>query len=530
MNQQPFPQDSYQPTQPQLPPIYDPTTDPMLHPQQNQPRFVSRRARVTMLGITIALIVAVIGGVIFYVYTLTSKSGVDSNTVAARCPKDSKLTWWVPDVAYMDKSAFKGVFDAYKKKFPGLNLTIEMVNRKYDPYDYYNDILTAMAKDASPDIFAVRNDDLPAYSEFAAPILAFNSVAIDNYKRDFVDIVGAETVYKDQLYGVATYVDNLQMYYNKQILDQNKISKPAVTWQDIVAQTKLLTKQKPGQGFDQSVVSLGLGTTLVRDAGVDKIQQNIRDSQDIIPTLIAQYGGVIYDQPTNTVGFQFDASSGGKSDNAFKKAIDFYYSFADDRQSGNTYTWDRFQGNNLDEFTQNRLIYMFGYKELDAVIAAKRQGLDYQIAPIPQQNPDQKRTAGRYFMNMMSRKLAPFETGTAPAKIATGKRACAESMLTFLATYEAQKLYADATQMPGAHREVIKSQVNGNQTSKIFAEGALYAVSYFKPDVLAVERVWNEMMEKISANYGLEKSIGEAASAYASITGAAPKIRVRQEQ
>ena len=529
MNQQPFDPNQY-PAQNTIPPVYDPSTDPLLNPAaiQGGPRFVSRKTRLITMGIVVVLIIALIASAVYYVYTLTTKTTINQNSVSALCPKDTKLSWWVPDVSYMDQSAFKDIIETFKKKNAKFNLNIEIVNRKYDSYNYYNDILTSMAKDASPDLFAVRNDDLPAYHDFAAPLLSFDATAIDNYKRNFVDIVGAETVFNDQLYGVTTYVDNLQMYYNKQILDQNKIAKPAESWQDIVAQTKLLTKQKAGQGFDQSTVALGLGTTVVRDAGIDKVQQNILDSQDIIPTLVAQYGGVIYDQPTNTVGFQFDKSS-SRADSPFTKAIKFYYSFADDRQSGETYNWDRFQGNSLDEFAQNRLVYMFGYKELDAKINTKRQGLDYKIAPIPQQIPAQKRTAGRYFMTMVSRKLAPFETTTATGKVATGKRACAEGFMSYLASVEAQTLYANATQMPAAHRDVIKKQVQGNLNDRIFAEGALYAVSYYKPDVLAVERVWNEMMEKIAANYGFDKAVGEAASAYSSIVGAGPKPRVRLE-
>jgi ABC-type glycerol-3-phosphate transport system substrate-binding protein len=498
-----------------IPPVMERATPEMYEaPVSAIPQPKATKKSSPILVVLILLVVsALLLMIVFFVLTQRKYAGVvDPSSLKSACVGGTRLSWWLPDTPQTAPTNYTEIIANYNKaRGEGKGVIIDTVVRKYDKYDYYTNLLNAMAKNAGPDIFALRNDDLPAYKEYMVPFATVDARAVETYKKNFVDLVGQETVLNDKLYGVTTYVDNLQLYYNKDLLDQNSVPKPATSWEEIKRQSRTLSKAKE-RGFNLSTIALGIGP-------VGSKESNITENQDIVPMIISQYGGTIYDTKTNSIGFSIP-DDGAR--NAFSDAIKFYLDFSDN--TSEQYSWDEFMGNNVDEFLQNRLVYIIGYKELDKTLKERRPDLDYQVTSLPQVSDTSKRTFGKYFVNVMSRNLG---LETAKSTEIGVKRACAEDFLTYLSGVEAQKSYINQTQMPSAHRAILQDQlsVSGDQKTRIFAEGSLLAVNYYKPDVIASERIWGDLVTAARSKKDINTALAEAVGKYNTLVSAGVVLR-----
>jgi hypothetical protein len=167
------------------------------------------------------------------------------------------------------------------------------------------------------------------------------------------------------------------------------------------------------------------------------------------------------------------------------RAIEFYYSFAD--QNSSRYTWSLRSPNNVEAFTSGKLAYIIHYSYFDDEIQTRNPRLNYEVVPLPQLDPNNRQTYGFFFMDVLSRNLRDEPENYA-------KLYWAEQFLLYLSSYEAQSTLAASTNFPAARKDVINEQLKGNLTQQIFAEGALYADNYYKPDVARAEEIWSEMM------------------------------------
>jgi ABC-type glycerol-3-phosphate transport system substrate-binding protein len=468
---------------------------------------------LVLLVIVLVLIAMILAGVLYFL-SQNKAGGIVDKKLVGSCTAKTDIVWRLPDTSALSKNNFEKVLTLYRSKFKNA-ANIKLDNRTYDKVNYYASLVEDMAKNQGPDIFAVRNDDIPVYSAFATTFsdTYFTTGELNRFKQEFVDLAVEESFVRNRtgsgdLVAIPLYVDTLQLYRNKQLLDQNGFPQAAITWDDIVLQAKKLSKPKSTNfGFDQSAIALGTGY-------ITNKKPNIVDNQDILPTLIAQYGGVIFDPTSNTIGFKFDTFN-QNTESPFYKAVDFYTSFANNSRAN--YSWDQYQENSIDEFIQGRLAYMVGYKELDEQItkrnnaAGKNEVLDFQVSELPQVDKNKPKTLGRYFTNMMSISLSE--------EVNKDKRACVEEFLNFLSKFEAQDAYSSVSQMPSAHKQVINSQKEGDQKVKIFAEGALIAVNYYKPDVFAVESIWSELVQNINGGQNLTSAISKASADYSSVIG-----------
>ena len=473
-----------------------------------------KRLSPLVLMVVILIILAVITAVLYiFIGPKRYKGVVDPTALTSKCVGANTITWWLPDTPQTQAANYTSMIAAYNKlRDKNSQITVDIVNRKYDEYNYYSNLLAAMAKNAGPDIMALRNDDLSSYREYILPFATVDTKKLELYKKAFVDIVGQDTIFNDKLYGIATYVDNLQLYYNKELLDQNSVPRPASSWSDIQKQSRTLSKSKE-KGFSLSTISLGIGSTPTSNS-------NIIENQDIVPMIISQYGGTIYDTKTNQIGFQIN----DKTRQAFIDGVNFYLSFSSNTSTN--YSWDEYMGQNVDEFLQGRLVYMVGYKELDQTLKLRRPDLDYQVTSLPQFNPLAKKTFGKYFVNTMSRALGTADQTNANIGV---KRACTEDFLTYMATPEAQKLYTAASQMPSASREVLNDQLNisGDQKTRTFAEGVLIATSYYKPDVVNAEKIWGQMITDARGQKDVTNAVSAAVDKYNELITQGPVIRQR---
>jgi maltose-binding protein MalE len=480
-------------------------------------RLLQNRRNVIIIGVVVLL--GIIAAVVFW---------PSEEPIPTAENRPIRLTWWKP---FYGNETYNDVIQAFRRIPGNQNVQIDVINKQYND-NYYRELISDIARDTGPDIFTIRNDDLPAYKEFMTPNRIFQGRFLTDYRSDFADIVVRDTMDRDSVYATASYVDNLQLYYNKNILAQEGIALPPQTWSELDRQLPRLNERDVNSlNFRQHAISLGTG-----GRGPDGFE-NINRHVDIMPMLLFQAGGQMYDYQTNqvTFGAQKDADlinnsqatddsfatgedeRGGFTSTPSYNAIRFYADFADVTRS--RYSWNTSSEYNVDSFAEGRLAYMVSFSYMQGLLEAKNPLLDYGVAPLPQLDPNFKKTYGFFFMDGLNRNLE-----RDPSKAL--ERQTAESFLWFLTQYEQQIDFATKTRLPGARKDVVAEQIEGDEVLRIFAQGSLFADNYYKPDVQATERLWSDMMERIQyEGMPIDESLRIAVTEYTAIVNEGPTLR-----
>jgi ABC-type glycerol-3-phosphate transport system substrate-binding protein len=477
------------------------------------PYFLQNRRNQIIVGVVTFIIITMMA-VILWPRSATPLP-VDTTPVS--------LTWWKP---FYGNETYSDTINDFKKIYPNVN--IQIVTQQYNT-EYYQNLIADIAKNAGPDIFTLRNDDLPAYKEYMTPIRQFQGAQLAKYKTDFADLVVRETMDRDKVFAITSYVDNLALYYNKTILAQSGVAIVPSTWAELDGQLNKINKRSATDlNFTQSAISLGTG-----GRSADGIP-NINRLQDILPMLIFQQGGQLFDYQQNRSVFgnnknASDVNSGLSTGQNFNtdtsidinsptyKAMKFYADFANPQS--NRYSWNNASPNNVDAFVEGKLAYILHYSYFQDTIASRNSRLQYGVAPMPQLDTNFKKTYGFYFMDGINRNL---ETDPTKAK----KREASERFLYFLSLPEQQRKFVTKTSLPAARKDIVNEQLNGDEKLRVFAAGSLFSDNYYKPDVQATEKIWNDLFERVW--YGgetLDSSLKKSIIQYNTLVISGPKLQ-----
>jgi ABC-type glycerol-3-phosphate transport system substrate-binding protein len=433
-----------------------------------------------------------------------------------------ELNWWKTGL-HNDK--YEPILQEFRKIPGNQNVRINVIQKELTE-NYYDSLLLDLAKGIGPDIFSLGNDDLPAYQEFLAPIEIFRNKELTDYKENYVNLAVRDTISKDKVYGITSYVDNLQLYYNKTILNQNQITVPATSWREIANQAVYLKKLPINTDkFIQSAIALGTG------GRSENGPSNIPLHKDILPMLLFQFGGQMYDyqegksamlgQKDSTTNPDIRNQNSLDESSPIYRAMRFYADFADSTTT--RYSWNTNNPISEDMFISGNLAYILQYSTFSDIIKEKNSRLNFDVAPLPQIDSDNKRTLGRFEMDVLNKKLALDASKDIIADIKYQK---AQEFMFFLSNESVQKEVARFTNYPSSHRNVLNSQLQGDQLIRTFASGSLYADNYYKPDVKRVEEMWSKMFDRVQyENVPLTDSIIQGTAEYDLILSAPPKTR-----
>lgn len=481
-----------------------------------------------LMILIIILIFFMITGLIFFIVSLNQKPKkppiLNPNVT---------LNWWKVDY---NSDNYQNIIEQFKQIPGNQNVNINVVSKRIDN-SYYRDLISDLARKIGPDIITLQNNDLPAYKEFLSPINNIKGASLTDYRNDFVNLAVRDTMDKDKVFCVTSYVDNLQLYYNSDLLTQSQYSRPAETWEALVQQVQNL-RQIPvrGESFKQSPIALGTGGRSTESGG-----PNIEAHQDIIPALIFQFDGQIYDYQNqksvlgqvpgggNQTGGEFTLENGSSEKNQLNinsnsfKALEFYNSFANSNDS--RYSWNKNNPKSTDMFAQGRLVYNLQYKSFAEEIKRKNPRLNFEVSPIPQRNNNQKRTFGKFNMDCLNSSLALKAQNTTDLD-AVAKYQKSQDFLTYLTQKENQTELAFKSKLPSAHKDAITQQLKGDKTTKTFADGALYSDNYYLPDVERTQNIWTQIFENVQYNnQSLESATQKAINEYTLITNGRPQLR-----
>ena len=307
--------------------------------------------------------------------------------VPAGATTPKKLTYWrVQD----SESDFGAIIGSWRAMHP--NIEIQYRTLRFEEYE--QTLLEAWAKGEGPDIYSIPNTWVHKYQEFISPVppvtgMAYYSIAkalgikeeqkieyketpsiqLPELANNFVDSVYEDVVIDNQIYALPYSVDNISLFYNKNLLNQAKIPLPPTTYSEFLTDVKKLTKIDNQGNIIQAGAALG-GT------------ENIPRATDILFLLMLQSRATLSDPPNFLQGAEGDPGT-----TPAVNAMDFYTQFADPNKE--VYTWNEELPNALEMFAQGKLAFFFGYSYNIPLIDQLGAGqLNYGITNVPQLNQD----------------------------------------------------------------------------------------------------------------------------------------------
>mgnify|MGYP001613279274 CR=1 FL=1 len=392
--------------------------------------------------------------------------GLSKEQVAATRPV--VLEYWT---VFDDVDALQAQIAKYKAERPYLSINLKQLRAD----ELYPRLLEALAEDHGPDIISVRNRWMRFYQPKLAampPSVSDTTVRVEKttlgtqtivntinqilptatqIDKEYVQAVKSDVVMDNKVYGLPLSLENMAIYYNKDLLDKAGVPEPPKNWEDFQVAVKKLTKfdKKTGKIL-QSGAALGTGN-------------NIPGFEDLLYILFKQ-SNIGFVNKKGFATFNAGASnplSGG--DNPAVAVMNFYTDFAN--SSRDTYTWNEEVDNALDKFVNGSLAFFFGYSYHYSVIKARAPQLNVEVLPMLQLNPEQPVNAANYWVQTVLDK--------------SKNKNEAWGLLNFLAHSKTTKDYLDQSGRPSALRAYIAGQLDNTELYP-FVSQVLIADSWYK--------------------------------------------------
>lgn len=370
---------------------------------------------------------------------------------------------WKP---FVDSDKMGVLIQAYKKAHP--NVTIEYTKKNIENYE--TDLINALAAGNGPDIFSINNTWLPEYLDKVTPA-PDKLYTLKEYKDAFVDVVYADFVRDNKVYGTALWVDSLALYYNKDIMGTAGIATPPTTWDQLAIDSRKIASQSEDGYFDRSGVAIGT-------------YQNVNRAVDVVYLMMLQAGAVPWSNDGRSPRFASNIQKDGKSFNPGITAVDFYTSFAN--PNSENYTWNSDSDYSTDAFANGRAAFLYGYSYTRAQIDAKAPNLNYDVAPVPQYDLSQPNVNfASYFGEVVSK-----------ASVDRKTRDAAWDFLKFATGSKVLDSYYAKDKQPSSRRDLIELQTQDLEIG-VFAHANLTAKSFYKVDEQKFDALIGDVIENI---------------------------------
>jgi len=430
----------------------------------------NRKKILIIAGAAISLVIIVVIGILLFRNKGTTQNNNEPGIVD--CEKDptnkacqtnvsseeaTMIVWGLFD----DSGAFQEAIKEFNKQYPKIKVTY--VKKQYA--DYEQSLVDAIASndESAPDIFIMKNDWLPKHKSKISPAPS-STYDAESFNTTFITAAYNDLVSEGKVYAIPFYMDNLVLFYNKKMFNDNNIYDPPETWDEVLSVSKILTQKVTGNPNEILQSGIALGTT-----------SNITRSSDILLAMMMQTNTPIISQDKRNFTFnQFRKDESGQPYYPGTNALDFYTSFANPETSA--YSWNSNFGNNIISFAQGKTAMILGFNYFIPQIEKENPKLSYGIAKFPQikTTSDERATIANYWAFSVSKN----------SKI----KDIAWDFLKNTVSTPSLKAYLDAT----GRVSPLKSDQTG-----IFSEQNNITKTFFKGNADDLDRILNEMIDDV---------------------------------
>lgn len=420
-----------------------------------------------------------------------------------------------------DSDVFTEAIQKYKKR----NGRVETITYKKMTVDSYeNDLRDALATGKGPDIFLIHHTWLAKHLDKLEPAPA-EMITNEGNKSAFItprkvesyfpDVVQKDFVKDSKVYALPLSVDSLALYYNKDFFNQAGISLPPKTWEEFDNVVQKITKIDSFGNIILSGAAMGASSDRLDNPGGGKINR----ATDILTLLMMQAGAEMYDYERNTAKFaEFTDYFSEKDKSPGQTALEYYTKFSNLNSA--QYCWNTQMHNSIDAFIEGKTAMTINYSWLIPRIENKAPKLNFGTALIPQNKDQSGRGIDVNFANywgltvpknkLMATEKEQKNAATNEQRIIEAWKFIAyltmnsDEISPFLgkpsdsesANYNPAAEYIEKQKKPAARRDLIDKQREDLLLSP-FAQGNLIARSWPEPDNLAVEKIFDEMIDDI---------------------------------
>ena len=371
---------------------------------------------------------------------------------------ETTLTMW----GFEDQPALQNILDNLKTQ-----QKINIVYTKKNRLTFDQDMLEAMANGRTPDIFQLNHQQLTKYKAKINP--APTSVfTLQNYQSRFTDLIYAEMVDQQGIWGAPLYLDTLALFYNKDMFNSMAIPQPPTTWDAFKQASIILTQKDERDNILRAGTAWGTG-------------KNVNYAKDILSALMIQSGTQMISQDGTKAVFDQSVSGSGQTYQLGQQALEFYTSFADVQKE--TYCWNRRMPDSLTAFSQAKAAMMFGWSRDYYWLKQAAPYLNFGITPFPQiSQADLMVNYGDFDIMVVSNR--------------SGKYLAAWQALEFITQPNNLKTYLMAAKRPAPVRDLINWQKQDLELG-IFANQALSARAWYQADPTKVNNIFVEMIDSV---------------------------------
>ena len=408
------------------------------------------------------------GGLIFLVLVLVLVGVLPGLRTAETDPTKVAVTldWWALGE---NQTALWPVIQNFSAKYPNVKINIKTFG-DFNSYD--RALLDALAAGEGPDIFAIRNTDLPRMLNKITP--APETFTLAQIRNIYPQIVEQDFVQQNRLYAAPYSIDTLALFYNRDLLDQVTVSTPQ-NWEEFLATSKKITKREGNK-------------ILVSGAALGGSKESINEAADILSVLMLQTGTEIVASDFKSARFNSDQGL---------SALKFYTQFATPKNEN--YSWSDATTQALDAFAQEKTAMLVTYAKNLAEIKKRNQFLNFSVAELPQVKDAAKTvTYGSYFGYAVSRQ--------------SGQPNLAWELLLGGSLAPVNQIYAETNQRPPAVRGAVE-YFNNDLEFGPFARQILIARSWPQKDADAVQNLFSDTIKSvITGSATAENALREAQS------------------
>jgi multiple sugar transport system substrate-binding protein len=382
-------------------------------------------------------------------------------------PKQITLNWWT---VFHETDDLRPLIDAYRAIHPNIAINV----RRLRLTEFEDALVDALAEDRGPDIFSTRNTEVRKYLSKISPMPASTTlergiekgtikkqiftqkVTTPSFKQRYLEETFLDQVLTDvqldgSVYGLPLSMDNLAIYYNKDLLNNAGIAAPAKTYQELSEHVLKLTKQDRLGNIIQSGIALGTDNNVVRYG-------------DILSLLMMQNGTQMASSSGQPLFHRLPAALEGKRTSLpASDALYFYTDFAN--PSKQVYTCNDKQPSSLEAFMRGKVAYFIGYSYHTATIKAQAPQLNFGISHMLQIEGNTKVNFANYWLEVVTKK--------------SRNKDAAWDFLQFVSKPENVKTYLTRARRPSAVKPLIQSQIEDTELG-VFAEQLLTSKSWYK--------------------------------------------------
>ena len=413
-----------------------------------------------------------------------------------KTPKESTLTIWNLDD---DKTAFSRLITDFQNSHP--QVKVEYIQK--DPQDYFNNVLTEIAKGSGPDVLAIPNDWLPKYHDLFSP-LPQNKIQnakqkksdLDVYQETFPQVATDDNIINQKIYGMPLSIDTLGLYYNPELLSQ-AFEDYRKTQTEISAPTRQIFNAGP-KNWDEfrqavQIITQKSGKNIILSGAALGINENVKDSPDILTALMLQFGAKMTTDDFSAALFHTAQNQFEGRDFPGTAALDFYTGFANPEDEN--YTWNTSFPEAVEAFAEEKTAMLIAYDSAKKDLKRLNPSLNFALIDLPQV----KATA--HPLNFASYNTFAVNKTSANTDLAW-------DFIVLMTSRDYARDYQTETGKPPALLQQIDKE-----------KPAFTARSWFKPDPQKADEIFRQMISGVNSGQTAQTAIEAAASQITNLLG-----------